>query len=315
MKNYGVYFLKAGKAEIRELELRDPSPDQVQVKCVANGICMGEVSIFNGSEHPQFPCLVGHEGLAVVTKVGANVKHLKEGDWVPSFKWALYDNLDTHYAFKFTSRIIDPAVMLTEPVSCVVTALYSYDITPGDRVLLLGAGYMGLLNVQGLSHAPICELVVTDVKPRNLELARKFGATEVIQTGTPAGDARLEELRKRRFDLVIEAAGVEPTVRDAGDFVRGGGRLAIFAWHHAPRTLDLGLWHMRGITVLNSAPGIGIDHNTNSFERAVRLMDRGWFNQTELISHRHPVSDVQNAMELAAQRGDGYIKGVLTFEA
>ena len=314
MKNYGVYFLKAGKAEIREFEIQDPSPDQVQVRCLANGICMAEVSIFNGSEHPAFPCLVGHEGFSVVTKVGANVKHLKEGDYVPSWKWALYDNMDTHYAVKFTSRILDPALMLTEPVSCVVNALYSYDITPGDRVLLMGAGYMGLLNVQGLSHTPISELVVTDVKPRNLELARKYGATEVIQTGTPAGDARLEELRKRRFDLVIEAAGVSATLAPAGDFVRTGGRLSIFAWHHAPRTLDLGLWHMRGITVLNSAPGIATDHNTNSFERAIRLMDRGWFNHAELVTHRHPVSDVQNAMELAAQRGEEYIKGVLTFE-
>ena len=314
MKPYGVYFLEPGKSEIREINVSDPGPDQVQIRCVANGICMGEVSIFTGAERPNYPCLVGHEGIGVVAKVGANVKNLKEGDWVPCFKWSTAENLDARSIFKFGSRPRDPAVLITEPVACIVTALYSYNITPGDRVLLLGAGYMGLLNVQGLAHSPISELVVTDVKKRNLDLARSLGATEVIQPGTPAGDTRLKELKGRGFDLVVECAGVEATLKSATEYVRLGGRLAIFAWHHAPRSLDLGIWHLRGITVLNSAPNIGTDHNTNSFERAVRLMERGTIDKAKLISHRHSVADVQKAMELAAERKGDYIKGVLLFE-
>jgi threonine dehydrogenase-like Zn-dependent dehydrogenase len=60
---------------------------------------------------------------------------------------------------------------LAEPVECVVRAIDSYGIVPGDRVLVLGTGFMGLLNVQGLARCPLSELVVADLKPRNLELA------------------------------------------------------------------------------------------------------------------------------------------------
>jgi threonine dehydrogenase-like Zn-dependent dehydrogenase len=100
----------------------------------------------------------------------------------------------------------------------------------------------------------------------------------------------------------------------AGSFVRLGGRLAIFAWHHSPRSVDLGLWHTRGITVLNSAPNIGTDHSTNSFHRAIRLLDRGTFDLSQLITHRHSIAQVQEAMELASLRPPDYIKGVLLFD-
>jgi len=316
MKNYGVYVIEPGKTEIREYHIGDPVPDQVQVRCIANGICMGEVSIFTGTERPQYPCLVGHEGVGVVTKVGQNVKHIKEGDYMPTFKWALYDNLDARgpYSMKFTAPPPNVSAAIVEPVACIVSAWYSYNIAVGDRVLLIGAGYMGLLNVQALARSPIAELVVADVKKHNLDLAKKFGATEVVQSGTAAGEARLNELKQRRFDLVVECAGVEPTIRLAGECVRTGGRLGIFAWHHVPRPIDLGLWHMRGVTVLNCSPMIGTDCSVSSFERAIRLLESGVIRQDELISHQHPVSDVQNAMEISAKRGEDYIKGVLLFE-
>ena len=78
MKAQSVYFTQPGASEIREVDVPDPGPDQVQVCTVANGICMGEVSLFNGSEPASFPRTVGHEGIAVVTKVGKYVNHLRK---------------------------------------------------------------------------------------------------------------------------------------------------------------------------------------------------------------------------------------------
>lgn len=132
-------------------------------------------------------------------------------------------------------------------------------------------------NVQGLASYPLTELIVTDVKARNLELARSFGATEVIQVGTPADDARMTELWKTPFDLVVEAAGATEPLQQAGSFARIGGRIGIFAWHYAPRSVDFGLWHMRGLKVLNAAPMISTDHNVDHMQRAGWLMERGVF--------------------------------------
>ncbi len=307
-----VEFTAPFVAEIKEIDLPDPQPHEIQIRTVANGICMAEVSTFNGAE-PHYPSAAGHEGVGVVTKVGSAVTDLKEGDWVATGRWATAQNLPAAGLARLSAPPPDPGIFLIEPCACVVTALYSYDLTAGDRVLLLGAGFMGLLNVQALARCPLAELVVTDVKAENLALAQEFGATEVINVGTPEGQARLEELKSQPFDLVIEAAGVESTLQVAGSLTRPGGRLSVFAWHHQPRTVDFGLWHMRGLKVLNSAPGIGRDHNINNMQRAVALLERGVFDLSKLVTHRHPFEEVQAAMELAAARPADYIKGVLLF--
>ena len=316
MKAQAVFIVEPGRAEIREVEISDPKPDEVQIECVANGICMGEVTHFRGQEVHRWPLprIVGHEGIGVVTKVGADVEGYEEGDYAVCRAWTSASNCRVDNAPKFTRPPDDPAVYLAEPVDCVAGALYSYDITPGDRVLLIGAGYMGLLNVQGLAAYPLAELVVADLKPRNLELARSFGATKVIQSGTPEGDAQLGAYRDDPFDLVVEAAGAPATLQMAGGLVRTGGRLGMFAWHHAPVAVDFSTWHMSGLTVLNSSPFITIDRNINYMERAVRLMEKGVFDQSELVTHRHQVRDVQQAMELSNDRPADYIKGVLLFD-
>lgn len=316
MKTEAVYFVSPGQAEVREVEIPDTRPDQVQVRCLANGICMGEVSIFNGIEVSRFPLprIVGHEGIGVVTKVGREVEHLREGDIVTCSLWARDWNYSASSLSRFSYLPADPAVFLAEPVACVVSALYAYDITPGDRVLLMGAGYMGLLNVQGLARYPLAELIVTDLKPRNLELAATFGATEVLQIGTPEAEKRLRELEDEPFDLVVEASGAAEALALCSTLTRIGGRIGIFSWHHTPRTVDLGTWHIRGLKVLNAGPNISTDRNVSQMARAVRLMERGLFDQRPLITHRHPVARVQEAMELAASRPADYIKGVLLFD-
>jgi len=312
MQGRAAFITGPYTVEIREVEVPDPGPDQVQVQCVANGICMAEVSVFTGAE-PRYPAPAGHEGVGIVTKVGREVKDLKEGDWVATGRWATVENLPAAGLARLSRPPADPATFLIEPCSCIVTALYSYDLTAGDRVLILGAGFMGLLNVQALAHSPLAELVVSDVKAHNLALAQEFGATEVINAATADGQVRLEELQRQPFDLVVEAAGVEETIQMAGSLTRSGGRLAIFAWHHTPRTVDMGLWHTRGLKVLNSAPGIGRDHNVNKMQRAVALLERGVFNLDRLVTHRHAFSEVREALELAAERPEGYVKGVLLF--
>ena len=318
VKGYGVWIVEAGRAEVREMAVTDPDRDEIQVRCVANGICMGDVSMFRGVEPVREPRLVGHEGIGFVTKVGRDVTDYGEGDWVSCWQWASLANYNvrvkgSRVIAKYSRPPEDPPVLFAEPASCIVSALPTYDMIPGDRVLVLGAGYMGLLNVQGLAHMPLKELVVSDLKPHNLDLARAYGATEVIQVGTPDGDARMEALKGEPFDLVVEAAGAAKTLQAAGDFARVGGRISVFAWHHAPRTVDFGQWHMQGIRMFHAAPMISTDRNVGIMQRAVWLLERGTFQMQELITHRHTAERAQEALEMAAARPPEYIKGVLEF--
>jgi threonine dehydrogenase-like Zn-dependent dehydrogenase len=314
MKTPAIFFVEPWKAEIREIEIPDPADDEVQVKCLANGICLAEVSVYSGVEKRDLPRIPGHEGIGVVVKAGKNVRHLREGDIVPCTQWACHYNYKAERLPRFEKQVVDPSVMLAEPVECVVKAIDYYDIVPGDKVLVLGAGFMGLLNVQGLAHCPLTELVVVDIKPRNLELALSFGATHVIRADTETGKNELKEFQKTRpFDIVIESVGIQSVIENADTYVRKGGRLAIFAWHHGTRTVDMGRWHLSGIKVFNTAPQISVDSAINYLERAVRLMERGVFQQSQLITHRYHFTQVTEAMELAYRRPRDYLKCVLLF--
>ncbi len=308
-----VVITARGCVEIREVSLPDPGPGEVQVRMAANGICMFETSVYTGVE-PMYPCNAGHEGIGIVVRVGRGVRHLKEGDWVPACRWAMAENLPAEGRPAFGRPPADPAVWIWEPVDCVVRALYEYDITPGDRVLLIGAGFMGLLNVQALGRYPLAELVVADLDPFKLQLAERFGATETVQAGTQEGNARLEELKKRKFDLVIEASGSERALQMCGDLVRNGGRLALFGWQHGMRSVNMTRWHIGGLRVLNTAPAIASDRNINTMERSVRLIERGTFDLAPLITHRYSWRDAGKALEDAARRPAGYVKGVLIFD-
>ena len=58
------------------------------------------------------------------------------------------------------------------------------------------------------------------------------------------------------FDLVVECAGIQETVDEGTRLTRPGGRLSIFSWHHQPRSVPLGAWHIKGLTVTNVGPAI-----------------------------------------------------------
>lgn len=324
MDAQAVMLIGPGKVGLREVSVPEPRAGEVQVRSLANGICMGEVVQFAGVLQLPYPRPLGHEGIGVVSQIGTGVERLREGDYVTiwndprrgakdGFPWQTVLNLPADRAVRFSAAPDDPAVMLGEPAACIATALYTYDICPGDRVLVLGAGYMGLLNVQALAHCPLAELIVTDLKPGNLDLAERFGATRTIRAGTPKGEAALEALAAEPFDLVVEAAGAEAVLQAAADYVRPGGRLSMFAWHHGSCSVNMDAWHMKGITVVNSSPWSGADHNVDKMVRGVRLLERGILDMGPLVTHRHAYTNAQEAMELAAERPDGYVKGVLTF--
>lgn len=314
MKAERIVFPAVGRAEIEEFKIDGPRPDQVQVACVANGICMFDVSLFTGVEPlSYFPGgRVGHEGIGRVVEVGCEVKHLKPGDWVPTNTFATRENLPAQHIRAFTRPPAKPENWLAEPPTCVTIATHSYGIVPGDRVLVLGAGFMGLLHVQMLARCPLGALVVADVKEANLEKARQMGASETVLVQGD-GVESFAQFEVAPFDLVIEVAGVQGTLDHATRLVRSGGRLAIFAWHHERRSVDLSTWATKGLRVLNSGPAIAIDTSYDNFERAQRLIEAGVFDLAPLITHRHHFRDAQAAMELACARPAEYIKGVFLF--
>ena len=321
MKTEAILLTDDRKVELREIDIPEIADDEILVECEANGVCMLEVSQFTGAERFGYPFPLGHEGIGRVIQIGKNVKRVREGDTVHCNSWSRRQIIRESAVKLFETRPEDVATALVEPVSCIVSALFSYNIMPGDRVIVLGAGYMGLLNIIGLAHSPISELVVTDLRDSNLKVAQSLGATRIINGATDQGRSEIEALSRvgplgpeGSFDLVVECAGTQETVDLATRLTRRGGRLAIFSWHHKARNVDLRAWHIGGFTVINASPQNSTDRSVNTFQRAIQLIECGMFDQSQLITHRHSYREAQEALELAAEKPDGYIKGVLLFD-
>jgi threonine dehydrogenase-like Zn-dependent dehydrogenase len=314
MKTEAIHLVGPRKAQLREVEVGDPKPHEVQVLCKAAGICRSSVAIFAETEKHAYPRVPGHEGVGQVIRAGSEVKDIVPGEYVTCYRWQKIQNVDSRHAHKVPGEPEDPALWMVAPVSCAISALDRCDVRPGDRAVVIGAGFMGLLLVQLLGRSPVYELAALDVKPRNLELAMQFGATETINTSTADGEARLKTIEQTPFDLTLEAAGTQQTLDLGAKLTRRGGRYCIFARHAGQRQADIGAWYDQGLKVFNFPPMLHDQAGCRGyFERAVRCMWRGLVDLKPLITHRHKAADAQQALELAAEHRDDYIKGVLTF--
>ncbi|MFW6059394.1 MAG: zinc-dependent alcohol dehydrogenase [Phycisphaeraceae bacterium] len=297
------------RVELIEVPVSDPAPDEVQVQALACGICAWDVYVYkHGAEGDIMP---GHEGVGRIVKVGRDVRGWREGDRV------------TGHGLGFTERVnVRPQRLyhlpdddrphehwIVEPVSCVVTGLDHCQAKAGDRIAVIGCGFMGLMLVQGLARSLLDRLIVIDLDPRRLELARQFGATETYNPSDTAFEQTVDQLKAASIDTVVDTSGAQSGLDLASRLVRKGGRINLFGWNHGTAQFPGDLWHMQGVTVVNSAPNSA---TRNPFPPAIRLMQRGLIDLEPLVTHVVPLDEYPQLLATAAAREDGYIKGVVT---
>lgn len=318
MKTEGIYYVAPNKVELRELEVGDPGEYKVQIELKASAVCAWDQALYKGilPAGTTYPFLHGHEGAGIVRKVGALVKGFQEGDLVTAMGdnaalWGHYANLPPTAISKLKPDVTDFEHWQAEPVACAMNGIEWCRVAPGDRVAVIGTGFMGLLLVQGLVHTPAAEVVAIEINPVRLELARQFGATQAINPHTDEGARALKALAARPFDIVVEAAGTQEAFDYHYALLRRQGKLCVFSWHKdGARSVDLGAWHMSGYEVGNASPSISPNFS-RIFARAVPLMEKGVFDLKHLVTHVMSPEQAPELFEIAAHQSDGYIKGVI----
>jgi threonine dehydrogenase-like Zn-dependent dehydrogenase len=320
MKTEGLWYLGERKTEIRAMEIPEPDPEEVGVALEACGICGWDVLSFNGkfARYHPYPFIAGHEGVGRVERVGERVRSVKPGQRVAMHEVPIGTPggaLMARHAVRNERQVavipesrISVQHWIVEPAVCVLNGILYSGAQPGDRVALVGAGYMGLLFVQGLSRSLIGSLTVFDIDPRRLELASHFGATETVD----ARSGTIAEGMKKRFDVVIETAATGDSMNLALSLVKPGGIIENFAWHHHTHTFDLDDWHTNGWRILNIQPGMN-PHFGDLYPRTITLMEKGTFSNEPLVTHVQKVEKAQEIFSAAADRTGGYLKGVITF--
>lgn len=174
---------------------------------------------------------------------------------------------------------------LTEPLACVVLGVEETRLRAGQRVLVLGAGPIGLMFV-ALARELGCIVSVAGRGEQRLQAARKLGATQVFDVGT-RGDILAAVPKDERFDAVIEAVGKPEAWETAVKLVRKGGIVNFFGGCPAGTTvsLDTGLLHYASLTLVAS-----FHHTPRTIRRALGFIEAGVIRATDFVNGEWPLS-------------------------
>ena len=312
MSNKTLRYLDDGSIELFEREVPDPGTDEIQIEGGACGICSWDVvtAKLGNQMHPMAP--PGHEGVGYVAKIGDGVTGFKEGDRVAGGGFANVRNLSAQRVFKIPESDLPDEYWIVEPVSCAVTGIDHCQIQPGNRIVLVGCGFMGLLILQGLLRYPLDDLIVLDIVQSRLDLAQQLGVGEVYNTAEADPQDLSRELKSRDIDVVVDTSGSQAGLDLSTDIVKRGGRINLFGWLKGQTaSFDPTKWHLGGFTVVNSAPASKL---RDTFEPAIRLIHKGIIDLKPLVTHTATLEDYPDLMAQIVAGDESYIKGVVTLK-
>lgn len=309
MKTRTIRYLKKGGLKIIEIKVPDPKPGEVQVKALACGICKWDIATYKHGATGRWAAPDGHEGVGIVWKLGKGVTELEEGDRVAVGSFAGYRNYGAKGILKIPASKIANEHWIVEPVSCVVNGIDTLRLLPADRVAVVGCGFMGLMFVQALAHSLVDRIVAIEVDDEKLDIAKQFGATDFANPKSPGFDRKLKKLRDLGIDKVIDCTGTQPGLTISTELVRGGGLLSLSGWIRGEGRFPGTDWHMKGFTVVNSAPGCRI---RNSWPAAIRLIQKKFINLAPLVTDVVGLDEYKPLLEgVLNGRPRTYIKGVV----
>ena len=252
----------AADLRVEEVPDVDVGPDDVEVAVHLGGICGSDLHYWRhggvGDFRLREPMVLGHEVVGVVARVGASVDGIAPGQRVavhparPCLSclgcYAGRHNLCTDVRFLgsaarfphvqggFRERVVaratqivalpdhltDERAVFAEPLAVALHAAARAGDLLGKRVLVTGAGPIGVLIAMAARRSGAAQVIVTDLVDEPLAIARRVGATEVINVSGDAGAPELPEV-----DVAIEASGAAPALGTCVEQTRRGGRIVL----------------------------------------------------------------------------------------
>ncbi|MFD7714266.1 alcohol dehydrogenase catalytic domain-containing protein [Streptomyces sp. NPDC059814] len=296
------HVVAARRSETVETDGTAPGPGEIAVRTLLSGVCASELPAWTGHDGTR-PLRLGHELSGEVTAVGPGVHGWRAGEQVTGFaSGAFADVVHVPAADLLPLPANVPAgTVLGEPVACVVEALSRCGLRPGQRVAVVGLGFMGLIAVQAAAaHAPSL-LAGVDPVENVRSLAARLGADEVMAP---------EDAEPASYDVVIEFTGTAAGLRRAGQLVRQHGTLCVAGYHHSgPRELDVELWY-RGVTLVNGFTPQRHRHLA-ALRDGLRLLAERRLTLEPLLTHEVSLNDIDTGFGHLLNRPPGFVKCVV----
>lgn len=312
-------------------------PNDVMIRMRRTAICGTDMHIWHWDEWAQrtvpVPMQVGHEYCGEIVDIGSEVRGLTIGDRVSGEGhitcgfcrncragrrhlcrntvgvgvnrpgcFAEYMALPASNVFKLSAAIDDEIASILDPFGNATHTALSFNVV-GEDVLITGAGPIGIMAVAIARYAGARHVVITDVNPYRLELARQMGATRAIDVRTESLDSVMRELHMEEgFDVGMEMSGVPSAFREMLRTMNHGGAIALLGI--LPK--DTGIaWDeiiFKGLAV----KGV---YGREMFETWYKMssMLQSGLDIRAIITHRLPVSEYRLGFETMASGQSGKI--------
>ena len=326
------------KPEIQE------STDAI-VRVTLSSICTSDLHIKHGSVPRAVPGItVGHEMVGVVEEIGADVKGIQRGDRVtvnvetfcgecffcrhgyvnnctsPHGGWALGCRIDggqTEYvrvplATQGLNRIPDSvtdkqALFVGDVLATGFWAARISEITPDDTVLIIGAGPTGVCTLLCAMLKQPKRIVVCEASEERRAFIRHHYPQVLVTTPDACESFVKTHSDHGGADRVIEVAGAKDTFRLAWQCARPNAIVTIVALYDEPQTLPLPDMYGKNLTFKTG----GVDGC--DCEEVLRLIEQGKIDTTPLITHRFPLSRIEEAYRIIENKEDGVIKVAISY--
>ncbi|MGB8981522.1 MAG: zinc-binding dehydrogenase [Anaerolineales bacterium] len=301
--------------QIHEETLPALLPDEVLVQVAACGVCTSELDMWEGKAgnvgYPRYP---GHEVSGVVMEVGKDVQDFGPGDrvavWAPGRGFAEYVIVKSKYCFPAGDLPLDLA--LAEPLACAVNTVELANLSLGDDVVIIGAGFMGNLVQKLAAMQGPRRLIVADTRPDALERALRLGATHVVNVASESLPEAVKALTEGKgADASFEVVGAQAPLSLLGEVTHMSGKVVIVGYHQGePRQIPLGYWNWMAFQILNAhfreeatiLRGMGI---------GMRLLTSGRMSLEDLVTHRFTLEEINQAFATAHAKPQGFVKSTV----
>ena len=332
------------KLEIQDSPIPSFGKDEVLIRVKACGICGSDVHGYDGSSGRRIPPLImGHEAAGLIEECGSAVSGFSKGDRV-TFDSTVYcgkcsyckkgqvnlcDNrmvlgvscedyrrhgafaefvtVPSHIIYKLPDTFPFEHAAMIEAVSVAVHAVGRISFDSGDKSLVVGAGMIGLLLIQAIRSAGCSEIIAVDMDNDRLNLAKKLGATKVINSQeVDALSFILNETGGQGVDKSFEVVGATPTVQLSIHAVRKGGSV-VMVGNLAPEVeLPLQSVVTREISLFGTCASAG------EYPKCIELMADGSIQVDPLISAKVALDEGPEWFERLYGREPGLMKVILT---
>ena len=317
-------LIEPRQVAVRTAEVPSPGPNQVLVEVAAVGVCGSDVHYFDHGRIADFvvtePLVLGHEASGTIRAVGAEVADRTPGQRValepqetcgrcrecqagrynlcPQVQFfatppvhgafAQYVVLDAIRAHPVPDQVSDEAAALIEPLSVAVWAARKVGIEPGDRVLVTGAGPVGLLCADVARARGAAWVGVSDTNDHRLAVAASRGAHQTINVAAEPLAHQVDPV-----DVVVECSGASPAVQAAFTVAAPAARIVLVGMGAPTMELPVATIQIKELTVT------GTFRYANAYPAAIALAASGAVDLDGLVTGRFGLEQVTEALSVS----------------